>query len=147
MLSYDEITAEVVQARVCKVIRRYIQSSGMTYAQLAVILEVEQRTLESWGRSESTPKLFHFLRLMQFFPDSFSNEVFELVGKTGLYTMENPAVNSQKLLTEVLTAAGDISTALEDGRIDHQEWAALKPVLKKTAADIDAFCAAHNDKA
>lgn len=145
MLNYEEITAELVQARVCKLIRRHIKESGRTYAEIAEIIDVEQRTLESWARSESAPKLYHFLRLVQFFPDSFTNESVELVGKTGVHSLDGTAINGRKLLTDVLGAANGVSKALEDGKIDHMEMATLKPILKKTAAEIDAFCAANGD--
>lgn len=131
MLNFDEITAELVQARVCKLIRRHIKESKQTYAEIAEILDVDQRTLEAWARSETAPKLYHYKRLVQFFGPAFCNEDMELIGMSGLHLIEKQPTNAQQLLTNVMGVGRDISKALEDGHIDHKERAELKPILKR----------------
>lgn len=141
MHNYEDITAEFVQARVCKLIRRYIKERGTTYAEIAEIIDVDQRTLESWARNETAPKLFHYARLLQFFGLNFGNEFVELVGMTGLHYINTEATNGRQLLTDVLGVGGDLSKALEDGHIDPRERAEITPRLKKVATKLDAFCA------
>ncbi len=141
MLNYEEITAELVQARVCKLIRRHIKETKQTYAEIAEIIDVDQRTLESWARSESAPKLYHYKRLVQFFGPAFCNEDMELIGMSGLHHIEKRHTHGQKMLTSMIGAGRDLALALEDGHIDPKERAEMKPTLRKIAAQIDAFCA------
>lgn len=113
-------------------LRQHVGRDRMPRIDVAHRSGVSPRSLEGYLDAEEnkTPGLANFLSLARTLPEEFTNRVLELAGLTGAYRMGDAPVSEASALTDKLTAAQALAKALEDGRIDHRERAALTPQIR-----------------
>lgn len=86
--------------------------------------------IEKYLAGDATPGMAALLRILAVLPEAFANHLLDLAGLTGAYRVGDAPVSEASALTDKLTAAQALAKALEDGRIDHQERAALTPQIR-----------------
>lgn len=135
------ITKSVVEAHISASLRNYIGPQGkVSYANAASLLDVDQRTLESWVRGESAPSAHNLLRLFILLGPVFANHVLEISGLGKVERIEPEKLSDLALNAKVTESIAALGIALEDGHIDHIERAELIPLLKLLSTKIDQWC-------
>ncbi|MCW2242781.1 hypothetical protein [Azospirillum canadense] len=134
MLKVRDITTDLVKAKLSRLLRQRI-GRGMTYSvkEAAEILDVDQRTMDSYVQGERAPQLDVFLRmfLLPEGGDRILNEMLALVGYQARPT-EAGDPDVFRMNAELVSALRDLADMLADGRIDHTE----DPIWQAKALDL-----------
>lgn len=101
---------------------------------------LDARTVKAHCLAETVPSLGAALTYMRVLPPEFADHVLVLSGLGGVRRLDESA-DAQKTLAEVASGMSALAGALADGRIDHQERAALIPCMRSAATACEHLAA------
>lgn len=77
-------------------------TKGMTFKQLAYVIQVSEQTIWSWAKAENAPRGWQLMKLLQFFDAAFANEI---AAGTGCTVVKLNADRRQELLDALAVLA------------------------------------------
>lgn len=110
------------------------------FAALAEATELPERNLRAYADEENAPPLHAVLSVFSALGPGFASDVLAAAGMEA-QLVEPAAPEHQKLLTAMMRLASDLSEALEDGRVDHREEAALRGPAQQLLEMLGAMAA------
>lgn len=101
-----------------------------SFRQVADATGIPERTIDSYARGDNSPTLANLLSLFSAMGADFTSDVIALSGQSA-----SSCNGDEPEHMRVLCAAGElvsmISAAIEDGHVDHQEAATLRPLAQR----------------
>lgn len=140
MWKIDEISQDIVQARLDGILPRYIgPGTKCNVSYVAERLRIHRNTVENWYHGREVPSLSNFLKLCALLGPAFVSELLEAIGmQVGLITA---AKTSDFQFSAMLAdSAACIAKCLADGAIDHCERKEVRPQLLQLVQLLNAFC-------
>jgi len=146
MLKAQEITKELIEERVGGALKKHV-GRGMEYTadEFAAQNGAEERTVDSWRRKETAPHLFMWARAGAILPPTFSAELLDLMGLSGVREATGGSVHPSTLQISVCEMSAMLARHMVDGRQDHRERAEAEPAMRQLRAMIDAYLAGGCD--
>lgn len=125
MTIHAEITQDVAAGRVEDALRRRVgRGKRYSFKTLSEHTGISERTLLSYTQG-TAPGLAAFMTLCSFFGAGFASEV---MGAAGFSVKDegDETPEHMQVMTSLCSVATALSAALEDGKVDHREAAALR---------------------
>lgn len=117
-------------------------ASKRTSQEIALQIGVEKSTVDKWSVGEQAAQGSNFFALVQLFGVDFQNDVTSAFGIIGAYHSDSTVTNPFITNAEIAHLLSVLSTALQDGRIDHVE---RPQVLKQLRAMIGHACSLESN--
>lgn len=142
MLKAKEITKELIAQRVGNTLAQHVgRGKDYTVDEFSERIGADTRTVDSWRRRETAPHLFMWARCGAILPPTFSAELLELMGLSGVREAETGAANPSNLLVSTTELSAMLARHMSDGHQDHRERAEAEPAMRQLRAMIDAYLA------
>lgn len=121
---------------------------GLNYKSAAEAIGCEYTTMAGYSLGDNLPNFRGFISLCELLGPQFVNHVFRnLAGMDGMHRLEGEGSdNVFTLNAETSDLLREISDALRDGQIDHQEQAKILKEAKELHAVLGDYIAAHTPK-
>lgn len=97
----------------------------MSFAQLAEVSGLSERTLRAYADMQCSPPLHAVLSICSALGAGFASDILGPAGMAAQLT-EADEPDHQRAVSCLARMAGDLSEALEDGHVDHRERALLR---------------------
>ena len=140
-----EITSEMMLTAVSGALWRHIgPRKTYSYEDAADAVGVETRTMQSWVLGETVPSCYRLIRLCRWLGPDFANDA---VGLAGLMTLPVEAADGCEfaLNEDIVGLLFKLAWAFaNDGKVDHQERAAILPLARIAHARIGAYLSDHD---
>jgi len=134
------ITQEIVQIRLEDAMRLFV-GSGRRFSVNAVSAAtgIPARTIKSYQQGEAVPGLGNLLRIFAVLPPEFAEMLLAEAGLCGVRPAEQVAPCGYKAMAQLSARIHRLSTAMKDGRINHQERPPLAMEMRTLAVEMGAF--------
>jgi hypothetical protein len=123
------------------VIRRHVGNHAVTVEHVAQETGISARKVYALRDGSQQPNATDIGLLTEVLGPEFLQELFQPAGVTEVVMEQAPLANGHVVLTHACDLSSQLSHALEDGRIDHQERAQLAPKCRKAITMLRAFVA------
>lgn len=129
-----------------RALRRHIgRGCPESVAAFSQRIGLSHKTVEKMVAGEATPGLASLLSMQAALPASFTNDLIEVARLTGARRLDGEAQSAALVLAGLSEQAAEIARDLADGRLDHQERAALRKSLPGLIHALQEFQAALAD--
>lgn len=118
------------------------KGKDFTVKKISSISSVPESALYSIGDGTHQPRWDHAVRLLRVLPNSAVNELLRPIGLT-VHAIEGERCD-HSTLADLCRTAAEFAEALEDGRVDHQEYLKMRPFVEAVRDRCDGWLAEQN---
>jgi len=141
MGNVTEITSDLVQEAFTDALRQEVgYSKPWSVKGLAEATGIDTRTIDAYHQGSACPCMWKMLRIMQVLGPAFVNRI---IGIAGLGNASHLDAESTHILAVNALASrlcAQVGAALaDDGKVDHQEEAAMEPVAEELHTTLSDF--------
>jgi hypothetical protein len=132
MADVSGLEQEAVAHRLADAMRLYV-GAGRRFElrALAEATAIPDSTLKAYRAGDMLPTLVNLLKLLAVLPRGFAAQVLQPIGLTVIAREGVRDPDDHAVAADVSAATASITEALRDGRIDHRERAALRPMMRE----------------
>ncbi len=124
----------------CDALRRRVGRGAdkISVSDLADHLDMDARTVRAWRDGETVPQWHAMLRLFVVLGPDFVNEVMLPSGLGGTEVLTPQLLDPIGITADLASVVSQMTDRLRDSVFCHQDRAAMAPMLKRLAAEIEA---------
>jgi hypothetical protein len=143
MTNPHAVTTELFIAKQAEVMREFIKPGK--YDEVSEGTGIDDRTIRAHILGDAGANGTKLMRYFAFFGPEFVNSVLAMIGMGGAHWINAAEETNEFMLnSKTVSLLKEISDALEDGRVDHQEKARILPVARHLLCALESYVHATN---